>query len=281
MEKIKDIKEIFVNKKASVRSAIKQMDKVGYGIIFVVNEDLKLLGIVTDGDFRRAILEGIRLTCPITKIMNINYYSLNTGYTIQNVKDIFQNTPVKHIPILENNTVVNAIFEQEFLSTNNMKPKHGDQINLPVVIMAGGKGVRLDPFTKILPKPLIPIGDKPLIEIIMDKYAEYGMTNFFISVGYKEKIIKAYLDNFEKNYNISFLKENKPLGTAGGIGYLKGVLKTPFFVSNCDIIIKTDYREIYESHMANKFDLSLVASMVHNTVPYGICEIEPKDSFSI
>ena len=108
-----------------------------------------------------------------------------------------------------------------------------------IMIMAGGKGVRLDPFTRILPKALIPIGEKPVIEIIMDEYARQGMRTFYISVNNKSKMIKAYFGDQDSDYNIAFIDEDKPLGTAGSLKFLSDKFDSPFFVSNCDVIEKT------------------------------------------
>lgn len=140
--------------------------------------------------------------------------------------------------------------------------------------MAGGKGTRLDPFTRILPKALIPVGEKPVIEIIMDEYARYGMKNFHISVNSKSKMIKAYFGDQDSDYNISFIDEDKPLGTAGALRFLKDKFDNPFFVSNCDIIVRNNYYDILQFHKDGRYDLTVVGSMQHRTIPYGVCKFE-------
>ena len=140
--------------------------------------------------------------------------------------------------------------------------------------MAGGKGTRLAPFTYILPKPLIPIGEKPVIEIIIDEYIKFGVNNFFISVNHKANMIKAYFEDINHEYSIGYVIEDKPLGTAGSLKYLEGKIDSDFFVSNCDIIIKENYNSIYDFHKKNDNILTLVSSMQHHTIPYGVCEIE-------
>ena len=140
--------------------------------------------------------------------------------------------------------------------------------------MGGGKGTRLDPFTRILPKPLIPMGNDPIIKIIMDEFGKYGMSDFYITLNNKGKMIKAYFHDHNLPYKINFIEEQKPLGTAGALKLIKPKLKETFFVSNCDIIIKSDYNDIIKFHKERKNSLTLVGSMQHYTIPYGVCEIE-------
>ncbi|MFH1074541.1 MAG: sugar phosphate nucleotidyltransferase, partial [Candidatus Firestonebacteria bacterium] len=143
-----------------------------------------------------------------------------------------------------------------------------------VVIMAGGEGTRLSPFTKILPKPLIPIGEKPIMEIIVDRFMAYGCRDFYVSVNYKASILKAYFSDFTQNCIIKFVQEEKPLGTIGSLCLFKEVLKTTFFVTNCDILIEADYADILKFHKSNKNLITMVVSMKHYTIPYGVCEIK-------
>lgn len=147
--------------------------------------------------------------------------------------------------------------------------------------MAGGKGSRLAPFTDILPKPLIPLGNKTIIETIMDEYALYGINEFYISVNYKAKLIKAYFEDIELPFKINFIDEEKPLGTGGALKYLENKIKSCFFVSNCDIIIKDNYATIVDFHKSGNFDITLVGSMQHFTLPYGVCKINNNGNLSV
>jgi NDP-sugar pyrophosphorylase family protein len=141
--------------------------------------------------------------------------------------------------------------------------------------MAGGFGTRLKPFTDIIPKPLIPIGKKSVIEYIIDKYREYGINNFYLSINYKARFVKAYFADLQPDYNVYYIQEDKPLGTAGSLKLLEGKIEQPFFVSNCDIVINTNYAKFYDFHISNKFDLSLVAALQKFQIPYGVCKINP------
>ena len=140
--------------------------------------------------------------------------------------------------------------------------------------MAGGKGTRLKPLTNIIPKPLIPVGEKTILEEIMNQFETIGCTKFHMSVNYKYDMIEYYLSQLEHKYDISFFQEDKPLGTIGSVSLLKGKITTPFFVSNCDILINQDYRDVYEYHISNKNDITIVTAIKTYTIPYGVIEAE-------
>lgn len=268
-----DVKKFIVEFNNNIRNSMKTMDNAGQGILIIYKNN-KVFGIVTDGDIRRAILGGVDLEDCVGKIANTNFIFISDTKDEDGIKNIFKNTKARHIPVLKNNKLIDIIFEEDFFFKKHKSSSYRKIINIPVVIMAGGKGTRLDPFTRILPKALIPIDDKPIIELIMDKFAAFGITNFYISVNHKSKMIKAFFEDFHSNYNISFIDEDIPLGTAGGLKYLENRIDTPFFVSNCDIIIQCDYYEIYKFHNKAKFDLTLVSSIQHHVIPYGVCKLE-------
>jgi len=147
-----------------------------------------------------------------------------------------------------------------------------EKIDLPVVIMAGGKGTRLQPLTHVIPKPLIPLNEKTILESILDQFLEIGCKKFYMSVNYKYKMLKYYINNLDVKYDIDFFKEEKPLGTIGSVSFLRDRINTPFFVSNCDIIIDQDYRDVYEYHIENKNDITIVAAVKSYKIPYGVIE---------
>jgi len=272
--KMKDNAKYIVPASSNIRTAAKKMDEGGIGFIAIVDSEEKIKGIVTDGDFRRAVLNGIDLRDSVLSITNKNYKYLRKGYSEREALDYFTRDVVECLPVLENEKVVDVILGFDLACKKDIELPKKQKLDLPVVIMAGGKGTRLDPVTRILPKALIPIGEKTIIEIIMDEYARHGMNHFYISVNYKGKMIKAYFEDNENGYHIEYISESKPLGTIGALRYLAGKIDKSFFISNCDIIIKNDYSSILKFHREGKYDLTLVGSLHHQIIPYGVCSFE-------
>jgi NDP-sugar pyrophosphorylase family protein len=171
----------------------------------------------------------------------------------------------------ESGILTDVIFWEDFFPDEERRTIQ--KLDLPIVIMAGGKGTRLRPFTNILPKPMMPIDEKTILEHIMDRFTAMGCNRFFLSVNYKADILRFYLDSLNNpTYHISYFKEDHPLGTAGSLSLLKGQINTTFFVSNCDILIEEEYAVIYNYHIEQKNELTLVAALKHLKIPYGTLE---------
>jgi len=178
---------------------------------------------------------------------------------------------MEFIPVInDNNEVENIYFWEDLFDINIKIPI--SQFNIPVVIMAGGLGSRLKPLTNVLPKPLIPIGEKTIIEDIFERFSKHGCSKFYISVNYKSDLIEYYLLNQKLPYEIHFFKEAKPMGTAGSLSLLKNQIIETFFVSNCDILIEQDYSEILHYHRSNKNEITIVAALKHFPIAYGTIE---------
>lgn len=264
------INKYIVSSEFSIKEAIKWLDSGGIGFLCIYKND-KIYGVITDGDIRRAILNNISLDTKVEKIANTNFI-FATKYTSNlEIQNLFKNKSIKQIPILENEKLIDIITFENFFGIKTHKNQQS--IDAQVVIMAGGKGTRLLPLTHILPKPLIPIGDKSILEIIIDEFSNFGVNSFYISVNYKASLIKAYFDDTNLKQKIKFIEESQPLGTAGALKFLENKINKPFFVSNCDIIIKSDYKAIFDFHQSGNFDATIVASMQHFKIPYGVCEI--------
>lgn len=265
------LKNIVIEPSATIKEALRQMDVAGEKILFVVDAGRRLLGAVTDGDIRRWILTGRSLRKPISRAMNKRPIFLREGYSKEDARELILTDRIECLPVLNGNgTLVSALW---WVDLFEMKPTHHAKIDAPVVIMAGGEGTRLFPFTKVLPKPLIPVGDKPIVETIIDTFCACGCKHFHLLVGYKSNLIKAYFSDFAHDYTITYTEESKPLGTAGGLGLLKNKLRSTFFISNCDILVEADYGDILKFHKENGHMITLVGSMKHFTIPYGVCEI--------
>lgn len=271
---MKGISRYKIGKDSPIRKAVKAMDEGGIGFIACVDEHDTVVGILTDGDFRRAVLSGVSLERPVLDIANNRFHYLSPGFGDSEVERIFRTSPAQQIPVIYDGRIVAVITKDSLRYRKAGQGKNHPKVVLPVVIMAGGKGKRLDPFTRILPKALIPVGEKPVIEIIMDEYARHGMKDFYVSLNHKGNMIKSFFADYKVNHRITYIDEDKPLGTAGALGYLKDKIKTPFFVTNCDVVVKTDYSLVSKYHKSNKYAITIVGSMKHFTIPYGVCEIK-------
>jgi dTDP-glucose pyrophosphorylase len=256
----------------SVKEAVTQMDRGGIGFCVCINSNDKVVGIFSNGDFRRGVLNGCDLNDNVEKIINNDFIYVSSDYDQKEVNRIFSDNKVQHIPVIDKGTLVDIITKELIFGLE--MDENQELLNCPVVIMAGGKGKRLDPFTRILPKPLIPLGEDPVIKVIMDGFRKFAINDFFISLNNKGRMVKAYFHDHESNYHITYIEEDKPLGTAGALKFLKDKIDVPFFVTNCDIIIKANYQSIYEFHKNGSYDLTLVGSMQHHIIPYGVCEID-------
>lgn len=263
------IEEILINKHMIIREAIKKLDTTAKKILIVV-EDKVLLGTVTDGDVRRWILKNGDLNSEVHNIMNKEPICLNINEKYL-AKEIMKENLIESIPIVgTNREVLDVVFWNDKLE----KSLQGySKISTPVVIMAGGKGTRLYPYTKILPKPLIPIGDYSITERIIKRFTNFGCYQFYLTVNYKKNMIKAYFDELDKNYEIGYVEEEKFLGTGGSLSLLREKINETFFVSNCDVLIEADYLDILRYHKDNNNLITMVTSLKNYSIPYGIVKL--------
>lgn len=258
----------------SIRDALKEMDLNNLGFLIVINNKKKVKGIFTMGDFRRSVFFGIDINSEISTILNKNFQYLSEGFSKKEAKRIFINNKlISVIPVVNKNfQLVEIINKKDFFSSKELIKNNILLNDCPIIIMAGGKGTRLDPFTRILPKPLIPFGNDPMIKVIMDYFLQFGANKFYISLNEKSSMIKAYFNDIKLLYNIKYVEEKKPLGTAGSLKLLKNKLKKTFIVANSDTLIRSHYPSIIKFHKENKNDITLILSMRNFKVPYGVCE---------
>ena len=267
------IKDITSQPNISVRQAMKKLSKSGGKCLVIIDEDKIILGTLSDGDLRKAILTGADMNNSIEDYYESNPTVLLEGeYKIEEVKKLFTENKFDLIPVVDGkNQLVDILLWEEVF--NNAKNANDKKLDVPVVVMAGGRGIRMEPFTKVLPKPLIPVHEKPIIEHIVERFTDIGCSDFYFAINYKGKILKAYFEELEPSYNVNFIEEETPLGTAGSLRYLINSFDQPFFVTNCDIIIKADYVSLYEFHKKGDYDVTLVASVEDYVIPYGTCEL--------
>lgn len=274
LNKSKKIEDITVFHDVSILEALKRMDDLGVKLLMVKCNDSNFGdSVISIGDIQRAIIKQVNLKDSIFSILRekINVCKFNDSKDV--VKQKMMEYRSEFMPIInDDNKIIDLIFWEELFDSHPHIAKH---LDLPVVIMAGGKGSRLKPITNIIPKPLVPIGEKPIIEVIIDQFCKIGVTSFFISVNYKAEMIQSYFSSLpNKSYILSYFEENKPLGTAGSLYLLKEKINSTFFVTNCDIVIDQDYEEIYQYHKQNNHELTVVGALKSFSIPYGTLNIQ-------
>lgn len=263
------IRNVSVSPEMSIKDSLRRIDESGIGNLFVCGRDGELLGALTDGDVRRRILETGNLLEPIECCYNRHPVCLQEGgYDLQKVKTLMLDKTIEALPVIdEDRKIVKILFWKEVFQEEKICR---EKIDVPVVIMAGGKGKRMDPFTKILPKPLIPIGEKPMIEVIIDNFTRQGVGKFFVTLNFKGDMIKLYFDSIEKEYSLNYIREEEFLGTAGSLRLLPADIGERFIVSNCDIIVKAEYSDLLKFHDKNKNMLTVAGAIHYHKIPYGV-----------
>ena len=264
----RSIQERTISIDDTIITALKKMDSERVKLLFVFSGDV-FNGIVTIGDIQRAIINNVNLSASVSSIINKNKIYAKPEDDIETIKKKMTSIRAECMPIVDNNGNLIKVYSWSDLFGTKAQTDYPD-LNVPVIIMAGGMGSRLAPLTNIYPKPLIPIGEKTIVESIMDKFVNYNCHNFFMSVNYKADTIKNYFDFINNpEYNVSYFQEDKPMGTAGSLRLLKDKIDSTFFVSNCDILIEEDYANILDYHRANKNELTVVAAVKTLSIPYG------------
>ncbi len=272
MEYSKRIQDKIVDSGKTIIQTMKMMDD-GFTKSLIVFDKERFLGIITNGDLQRAIIAKVPFDTPIWKVVDNKtkrYASVLDDR--EKIKSWMLEKRAEFMPILnEDGNLMDVIFWNDLFSEEKIDDNR-PKIDLPVVIMAGGKGTRLKPITNVLPKPLVPVGEKTILEVILDQFEGIGCHKFYMSVNYKADMMKYYLSQLDHKYDIEFFQEDKPLGTIGSVSLLKGKISTPFFVSNCDSINEQDYRDVYDYHVGNHNDLTIVTMVKTFKIPYGVIE---------
>jgi len=270
-----DITKLILPLKASIRDAIAKIDYGHAQIALIVNDFHCLVGTVTDGDIRRALLRGENMDASVERVMQNNYLSLPESATQTQALYMMQQNNLRHIPIINSKRQLTNLFMLEEL----VRPT---ELTNTVVIMAGGEGKRLRPYTDNCPKPMLHLRGKPMLEIILERCINAGFKNFYFAVNYlKNQIIDYFGDGRNWKVKINYLSEDRPLGTAGGLSLLPPQLSEPFLVLNGDVMTDIDYGEVLRYHYESKSDATLCVYEYKTQIPYGIVRIKKERVFAM
>lgn len=269
-------KKVLLSPNTTIIKTMEIIDQSSLQFALVVDNERRLLGTVTDGDIRRGILNGFSLDNAIEYVMNRNPLYELEGESHYYYRGILDQKSLKQLPIVNyEKKVCQIVFSDEF-----------DQVSQKentVVLMAGGLGTRLRPLTEDMPKPMLTIGDKPILETIIESFKSHGFSNFILSVNYKKEIIKDYFqDGRYLGVNISYIDEEKRLGTAGALSLLKEKQpEQPFFVMNGDLLTKINYEQLLEFHNETESFGTMCVREYEYQIPYGVIETKENQLLSI
>jgi len=263
-----NINKLLISPDTNIREALKVIDQTAKQIVLVVDEDKKLLGTVTDGDIRRGIIKGLDLEKSVTEIMNKDFYYLHFNTPKEEILTNFKQKSFHQIPLLDDKGRVKD------LAILNEIIKENKKENI-VVLMVGGLGTRLRPLTNNTPKPLLEIGDKPILETIIEQFKLYGFVNFILCTNYKEMQIKRYFGNGSQlDVNIDYVSEEKRLGTAGALSLIRKKIDKPFFVMNGDLLTRLNFDTMMKYHNEDGYMMTIGSREYNYQIPYGVVKID-------
>lgn len=264
-----DWRGLLIPPKLPLVQAIELLDKGAKRILLVTAPDDTLLGTLTDGDVRRALINKMDLSIHASAVMNSSPRCATTRWSKTRLLSFMEKTDLLQLPILDDNhKVVGICFLYDLLK----RPR----IDNPVCIMAGGFGTRLKPLTDICPKPMLKIGDKPILEIILEKFIAAGFWDFYISTHYKGEMIKDYFgDGKDRDVQIHYLSEPVPLGTAGSLSLLPSEeIRAPLILMNGDLLTNLDFLSLLSAHESTEADLTVCLRQYEHQVPFGVVNTE-------
>ncbi len=265
--------DFIIEKTATVADAMEKLQAKGQRILFVAPSN-RLEAVVTDGDIRRYILSNRDLNVGVMCAAKPNPV-FTAGYHEELARNVVEEKDITCCPMVDEDGLIHALVFRDFTVH-----RERSAISLPVIIMAGGLGTRLKPYTEILPKPLIPVGSITITEHILNRFKKFGCDDFTLVVNHKKNLIKSYFSEVDINAKLTFVDEDKPLGTGGGLSFFDGKLTGPAFVTNCDSVIEADYTKILESHLDTKSALTMVCAKKTVTIPYGVVETDEEGAMS-
>lgn len=265
---------IVVHTNQTLFETMKIIDETSLQFAVVVDEDNHLLGTVTDGDIRRGILRGEGLEVPINLIMNPTPFSAKYGLKTNTYKQLMKSKNLKQLPIVNDQKQIVDILFIDHLET----PTNKNQ----VILMLGGLGKRLRPLTNDIPKPMLKVGNKPIVESIIEGFKQYGYTNFIFSVNYKKEVIQDYFQNGNiMGISIDYIEEKKRMGTAGALSLLENRPTEPFFVMNGDLLTQVNFDQLMQFHQEQNAVATMCVREYEYQVPYGVIETDGVELISI
>lgn len=266
----KDLKPFKVSPTTPIYKTIQQIDKNVREFVVVVDKNSNILGTVTDGDIRRAILKGMDLNQPVKKIMNANPKTSGKDATRVKTLQILKKYKIRQLPIVsEKGKLLDIVFLDNLV--DNVQSKAF------ALIMAGGQGTRLRPLTNDKPKPMLHVGERPILETLINQLRENDIQNIFIAINYKGKQIENYFKNGEQlGVNINYLKESKRMGTAGALSLLPKSIDETVLVLNADLLTRLNFQGLLDFHEAGGFDATMAIKEIEYQVPYGVVRLDKK-----
>ncbi len=260
---MEEFSKYLINQNSPIKEALIQINNLKHSLtLFVINDKSQLVGALTDGDIRRGFISGNDLNDTVEKFITNKFYYLNNGIDVKKIHEL-KNKDIGLLPVLNNKGEITKVYNLKRL--NSILP-------VDAIIMAGGKGERLRPLTDNVPKPMLRIGNKPILEHTIDRLISYGIETIYISVNYlKEQIIDYFGDGAAKGIKIKYLEEKKPLGTAGSLSLISD-LKKDVLVTNSDLFTNIDYEDLYLSFLAREAEIAIASVPYTVNIPYAIFE---------
>jgi dTDP-glucose pyrophosphorylase len=263
---VKDWRKTLVLDDTTIREAIQKLDESALQVVMVIDEQRHLKGVLTDGDIRRGIIRGISLESSVVEVMNTSPAKIVDGEDNSNIYKIIYEEEHRQVPIVNREGVVIGLKTSKdiFIEQDNW-----------VVLMAGGLGTRLGELTKDCPKPLLQVGDKPILETIIDNFKSSGFRRFIISVNYKSEMIEQYFgDGTRHNVEIRYVREKERMGTAGSLSLIDFPIQKPLVVMNGDLLTKVNVTQLLRFHAEHKADATMCVREFDFKVPFGVVEVD-------
>ena len=274
----KKAKKFIVDINSTIYNSIKKININSLKTLLVVENNKKFKGTITDGDIRRALLKGKNIKSKVSEIYNNrSKFILKNDIQKLNLSSFIKKSNYDLSPIMDNKKNLVDVLHRFKKTINKKEPKEKLR-DCITVITAGGNGTRLSPFTKILPKPLVPLYGKPILEIIIEKFRSYNLSKFFLTTHYKSKIIEAYLKESYMAPIVKIVYEKEPLGTIGNLSNLKHINCKYIYVTTCDTLIDVNYNDLLNFHKINNNDMTIVVAKYNHSIPYGVCDIDKSNN---